>query len=70
MRKCFAIWQRELMSYFLSASAYITMVVFLLASGATFMWAVTKNDAQGDPLGVVLMVSLFVWLPPFSASMG
>lgn len=63
MRKFGAIWQRELMAHFLSPTAYVAAVIFLATAGWTFLWVADKAAGSGDPLTVVLIASVIVWLP-------
>lgn len=62
MRNFFTIWHRELTSCFLSPVAYVTMVVFLFASGLTFMTSVEKCEGTTDSLSVVLFAAIIIWL--------
>jgi ABC-2 type transport system permease protein len=63
MSRFTTLWQRELFAHFLSATSYMAMVVFLLASGSTFLWVLWKALPGDDPPTVLLMVSLTIWLP-------
>tara|TARA_B100000809_G_scaffold43073_1_gene37364 strand:- start:884 stop:1615 length:732 start_codon:yes stop_codon:yes gene_type:complete len=63
MKGLLTVWRRELSAHFLSPVAYVTMVVYLLVAGWTFVWAVEKNQEIGDPITVSLFVALFLWLP-------
>ena len=62
MRNLFAIWRRELASCFLSPVAYVTMIVFLVASGGTFCIFVVGNEGAGQ-LSVLLFEAIILWLP-------
>jgi ABC-2 type transport system permease protein len=63
MKRVLILWQRDLTASFVSATAYVSMIAFLIAAGFTFLWAVERNADLGDPLSVVLIVSVVVWLP-------
>jgi len=62
MRNFFAIWRRELTASFLSPVAYVTMVVFLAVTGATFLTSVIHNVGSDELLSHQLFASLIVWL--------
>ncbi len=63
MRKCLAILRRELTALFLSPVAYVTVVVFVAASAWTFLQAVEENAGSDEPLAVILLVSILLWVP-------
>lgn len=62
MRNVLTIWRRELAACFLSPIAYVTMVVFLAACGATFMAGVMRNLGGSEPLSTLLVASTVIWL--------
>ena len=49
-------------SCFLSPVAYVTMVLFLAASGGTFMIAVLRNEGGTEPLPLLLFSAVILWL--------
>ncbi|MDA0323360.1 MAG: ABC transporter permease [Verrucomicrobia bacterium] len=63
MRKFLVMWQKELTGHFLSSTAYLTMCVFLAVTGWTFVWTLSKNEAPGDPLTVLIAISVTMWMP-------
>ena len=62
MRQGLAVMRRELTASFFSPVAYITMVVFLVLSGGTFLLALWQNQGAFDPPTVLLAASTVVWL--------
>lgn len=62
MRNFRTLWRRELTACFLSPVAYVTLVVFLLCAGGTFLLVVFANHDTGEPLPSMLFASLSVWL--------
>lgn len=63
MRRFLVMWQKELIGHFLSSTAYLTMCVFLIVTGWTFVWVISKNEAPGDPLTVLIAISITIWMP-------
>lgn len=63
MRRFRVLWNRELVGFFLSPAAYFSMLIFLIASGWTFAWVLTEDGSSGDPLSVLLVVSVMIWMP-------
>jgi len=61
MRNFLIIWRREFASCFLSPIAYVTMVVFLVTSGFTFLVGVDRNVGGSEPLGYVLFSAIILW---------
>jgi ABC-2 type transport system permease protein len=59
----FAIWGRELKSHFVSSVAYVTMTVFLVMTGATFLLAVQNKVGSEEPLTAILFVAVCFWMP-------
>lgn len=57
------IWKRELMTYFLSPVAYITFVMYLAATAATFMLGALRSIGETASLSGMLFDSIFIWLP-------
>lgn len=62
MRSFFTIWCKELAGSFLSPVAYVTMVLFLVASSATFMLGVVRNENSAATLPALLFASIMIWL--------
>jgi ABC-2 type transport system permease protein len=62
MKNFFTLWRRELTACFLSPVAYVTLVVFLLFSGGTFLLVVFANRDSGEPLPSMMFASISVWL--------
>ncbi len=63
MRSFFAIWGRELHSHFVSSVAYVTITIFLVMTGATFLQAVQNKVGSEEPLLALLFVSICFWMP-------
>ncbi len=62
MRKFFAIWNRELSSCFLSPVAYVTMVLFLMVSGYTFVFGADQNNGTTESVITLLFGAELIWL--------
>jgi ABC-2 type transport system permease protein len=62
MRNLLTIWHRELKACFLSPVAYVSMVLFVMATGSTFLVAVLKNAGSSEPLTSLLFASVVVWM--------
>src|SRR5210317_1723024 len=62
MRKCLAIWGRELSSCFLSPIAYVTMVLFLLVSGYSFVFGANQNNGTTESVITLLFGAELIWL--------
>jgi ABC-2 type transport system permease protein len=63
MHKFLTIMRRELASLFLSPVAYVTAVVFVAASGWTFLQAVETKVGSDDSVALILVVSVLLWVP-------
>ncbi len=63
MRKFLTLWRREVQSCFLASVAYVTLVVFIMATGVTFWVAAFRNIGRPEPLSLLLIGSLMVWTP-------
>lgn len=63
MRNMFIIWRREFMAYFISPVAYVTITLFMVMTGWTFMQVLEENAGLDDPVTVLFFVSLFFWIP-------
>lgn len=67
MKHLLAIWRRELTACFLSPIAYVTMVVFLGATGFSFMVLVVRTSltegptTSSIPLTTLLYVPILIW---------
>lgn len=66
MSRFFTIWWRELASCFLSPVAYVTLVIFLSASGWVFVQAADQKSGTMESLEVLLFMSIFFWVPILS----
>lgn len=62
MRKFFAIWWRELSASFMSPVAYVTMVLFLMISGYTFVFGVNQNNGTTESVVTLLYGAVLIWL--------
>ena len=62
MRKFFAIWWRELSACFLSPVAYVTLVMFLVASGVTFVAGLEMNSGSTEAAISLLFGAELIWL--------
>jgi len=62
MRTFLLLWRRELASYFLSPIAYVTTIVFLIATGGTFLSQVFMNDGEDEQLSIMLFAAIVAWL--------
>jgi len=62
MRKFLAIWKREFASCFLSPIAYVTMVLFLLVSGYTFVFGANQNSGTTESVITILFGAELIWL--------
>ena len=56
------IWRREMTACFLSPVAYVTMVAFLLISGATFIVGVLRNIGTTETVPSLLFGATILWL--------
>ena len=63
MRNFFTIWRRELAAAFFSPVAYVTLVIFLSASGWVFLQAAEAKSGTMESLEVLLFMSIFFWVP-------
>jgi ABC-2 type transport system permease protein len=62
MRNFLLLWRRELAAYFLSPIAYVTTIVFLIATGGTFLSQVFINEGRDEQLSIMLFASIVAWL--------
>lgn len=62
MRRFLALWKRELTACFLSPVAYVTMVVYLMATGGTFVPGIVRNEGTRESLTAILFSSLALWM--------
>ena len=62
MRNLRTLWRRELTACFLSPVAYVTLVVFLVCAGGTFLAVAFANRGTGEPLPSILFASVSVWM--------
>lgn len=62
MRKFFAIWWREFSACFLSPVAYVTMVLYIAATGLTFVSGVTFNAGSTESVISLLFGAELIWL--------
>jgi ABC-2 type transport system permease protein len=62
MRAFLLLWRRELAAYFLSPIAYVTAIMFVMATGGTFLSQVVMNDGRDEQLSIMLFVSIMSWL--------
>ena len=62
MRAFLTIWRREMAACFFSPVAYVTMVAFLLISGATFVVGVVRNVGTSETIPSLLFGSAILWL--------
>ncbi len=63
MRSTFTIFKREFAALFLSPVAYITAAVFVSATGWTFLQAVKTKSGSDEPVVLILLVAILLWLP-------
>jgi len=59
----FSIWRRELVAYFVSPVAYVTIVLFTAMTGWTFLQALEGNVGTQTSITVIFFLSLFFWVP-------
>lgn len=62
MKHFLILWRRELRACFLSPVAYVTLVVFLIVSGVTFVGQVVRSVGTDEPLSIQLYASILFWL--------
>ena len=62
VRGFIAIWKRELGSCFLSPVAYVTMTVFLAATGVTFVAALVRHAGTAESATSLLAAAVVLWL--------
>jgi ABC-2 type transport system permease protein len=62
MRNFFAIWSRELASCFLSPVAYVTMVIFLAVTGATFFSLLILGSGTNTTVCGILFETITFWV--------
>lgn len=62
MRKFLAIWWREFSACFLSPVAYVTMVLYIAASGLTFVSGVHFNAGTTESVISLLFGAELIWL--------
>ena len=62
MRTFLILWRRELAAYFLSPIAYVTAIVFVMATGGTFLSQVVMNEGRDEQLSIMLFASIVAWL--------
>lgn len=62
MSKFFVIWWREFSACFLSPVAYVTMVIFLAASGVTFVAGIEHNAGTTESALSLLFGAQLIWL--------
>lgn len=65
MRGTWLIWQRELVGSFQSPVAYVTMAVYLLLAGWTFLRGVENRLGTQETPEVLLFAAVFIWMPLF-----
>jgi len=63
MRKFMALFRRELAAVFLSPMGYVTVAVFMSATGWTFLQAVQAQIGGALQLEALLAISVLVWMP-------
>lgn len=61
MNKILTLWRRELTSCFLSPVAYVTLVVFVAVTGATFLTGIQRNEGTTEPIATLLFASIVMW---------
>jgi ABC-2 type transport system permease protein len=62
MRNFLIIWRRELAACFLSPIAYITLIIFLIFAGGTFLFSVLRHEGEAEFISVLAFSSLTLWL--------
>lgn len=62
MRTFLILWRRELDAYFLSPIAYVTAIMFVMATGGTFLSQVVMNEGRDEQLSILLFASIVAWL--------
>jgi ABC-2 type transport system permease protein len=62
MRQFFLIWRRELEACFLSAVAYVLMVVFLAVASGTLLMDVVRAPVYDGDLAVAIYEAILIWL--------
>lgn len=62
MRNFLIIWRRELAACFLSPIAYITLIIFLIFTGGTFLFSVLRHEGEAEFISVLAFSSLTLWL--------
>ncbi len=63
MRKFMALFRKEVASAFLSPVGYVTVAVFMSATGWTFLQAVQVQAGSRMQLEALHAITLLVWLP-------
>ncbi len=62
MSNFLTVWKREVTACFYSPVAYVTMVIFLAVSGATFMTEILRSEGEGESLSIILFASVIIWV--------
>jgi ABC-2 type transport system permease protein len=63
MRKFMALFSRELSAVFLTSVGYVTVALFMSATGWTFLHAVRTQAGSGIQVEALWVVSVLFWLP-------
>ena len=63
VRNFMTLWRREAQASFLSPVAYVTFVMYLAATSATFLVGILRNIGSSVSLANMLFDAQFLWLP-------